>query len=74
MITIYDRDGKPLVVHEVDAKEHLAGGFFFREPPELLRARQAAPLQKASAIGLGEEKAKSRARRSKKGKEAGSWL
>jgi hypothetical protein len=33
MITIYDRNGDPLKVHEVDARIHLASGNFFKEPP-----------------------------------------
>ena len=33
MVTIYDADGNPKGVESVDAREHLATGQWFGEPP-----------------------------------------
>jgi len=34
LITIYDKGGKPLVCHPIDAKEALATGKYFKENPK----------------------------------------
>jgi len=72
MITIYDRTGRPLMVHEIDAQEHLSGGFFSREPRELRQARLAAPLQEPSETATEKNGSKRQARRSRKTREADS--
>ena len=33
MVTIYDAEGNPKEVESVDAREHIATGQWFREPP-----------------------------------------
>jgi hypothetical protein len=41
--TVYDAAGKPHTVEPVDAREYVASGHYFREPPEAQKVAPAAP-------------------------------
>jgi hypothetical protein len=41
MATVYDEDGRGYIVDTVDAREYLATGRFFNEPPEPAKPKQA---------------------------------